>query len=96
MSILEFFFCPVFYILCIYFPPGLSTIQWLSETLSSGIKQTGREANHLPLPTAKFKNEWIHTATRTFAFMTSFAFMTWRATNSFYFSFFFAVYSVRE
>jgi len=76
-----FFRSSSFCIFCIYFPPNISDIQWLSEGLSSGINRPEREADHLPVSTAKFKTEWSHTPSRTFAFMAC------RATNIFYFNF---------
>jgi hypothetical protein len=42
------------------------TIQWLAEDLSLRIKRQGREADHLPLPSAEVKN------------VAKYVFMAWR------------------
>jgi hypothetical protein len=38
-------------------------IQWVTGTLSQGVKQPGREADHSPLTSAKVKNIWSYRST---------------------------------
>jgi hypothetical protein len=38
-------------------------IQWVSGTLSLGVKRPGREADHSPPSSAEVKNAWSYTST---------------------------------
>jgi hypothetical protein len=43
--------------------PIQPTIQWVSEALIPGVKRSGREADHLPPPSAEVKSPWSYTPT---------------------------------
>jgi hypothetical protein len=49
--------------------PTQPPIQWVSETLSLGIKQPGQEANHSPPSSAEVKNAWSYTSTPQYVFI---------------------------
>jgi hypothetical protein len=49
-------------------PSHLPT-QWVSGALASRIKRPGREADHSPQTSAKFKKIWVYTSTLPYAFM---------------------------
>jgi hypothetical protein len=42
-------------------------IQWVPEALSSGLKWSGREADHSPLTSAEVKKTWTYTSTPPYA-----------------------------
>jgi hypothetical protein len=44
-------------------------IQWVRGALSLGVKQSGREADHSPSPSAEVKNAWSYNSTPQYAFM---------------------------
>jgi hypothetical protein len=44
-------------------------IQWVPVTLSPGVKQSGREGDHLPPASAEVKKMWIYICTPPYAFM---------------------------
>jgi hypothetical protein len=49
--------------------PTQPVIQWIPETLTTGVKQLGLEADH-SLPTSvKVKKTWIYTSTPPYVFM---------------------------
>jgi hypothetical protein len=43
--------------------PTQPPIQWIRGAVSLGVKQSGHEAGHSPLSSAKFKNAWSYTST---------------------------------
>jgi hypothetical protein len=45
------------------------SIQWLTGTLSPGIRRPGREADHEPTTSAEVKRVWIYTSTTPYSFM---------------------------
>jgi hypothetical protein len=46
-----------------------SYIQWVPGALSSGVKRSGREADHSPPTSAEIKKMWIYTSTTPYVFM---------------------------
>jgi hypothetical protein len=50
--------------------PTQNPIQWIAEALSSGVKRSGREADHSPPSTSDVKNAWSYTSTE-YVFMAS-------------------------
>jgi hypothetical protein len=49
--------------------PTQSPLQWVVEVFTPGLKRLGREADHLPPPSAEFKNAWSYTSTPQYVFM---------------------------
>jgi hypothetical protein len=49
--------------------PTQPPIQWVQETLSTWVKQQGREADHSPPTSAEVKKMWIYTSTPPYAFI---------------------------
>jgi len=45
-------------------------VQWVPSVLSPGIKRLGRETVPSYLSSAKVKNEWSHTSTSPYVFLT--------------------------
>jgi hypothetical protein len=43
-------------------------IQWVPGALSTGVKRSGREADHSPPTSAEVKNTWIYTFTLLYVF----------------------------
>jgi len=43
--------------------PSQPPVQWVTWAISVGIKQLGREADHLPLSSANVKNVWSYAST---------------------------------
>jgi hypothetical protein len=50
--------------------PTQPPIQWVPESLSSEVKQLGREADHLPPSSVEIENAWRCTYTLSYVFMT--------------------------
>jgi len=46
-----------------------SPTQWVSGTLTWGVKQPGREADRSPLPSTEVKNAWNYSSTSPYVFM---------------------------
>jgi hypothetical protein len=44
-------------------------IQWVTGTLSLGVKRLGSEADHSPPSNTEVKNAWIYTSTPQYALM---------------------------
>jgi hypothetical protein len=44
-------------------------IQWVTGSLSPGVKRPGREADHSPPASAEVKKMWIYTSTPSYVFM---------------------------
>jgi hypothetical protein len=49
--------------------PTQPTIQWVSGTLSLGVKWPVREAEHSPPSSAQVKNSWSYASTPQYVFM---------------------------
>jgi hypothetical protein len=49
--------------------PTQLSIQWVSGTISTGVKRSRREADHSHPPSATVKNAWIYTSTPQYDFM---------------------------
>jgi hypothetical protein len=49
--------------------PTQPPIQWVTGTLSLGIKRPGREADHLAPSSAEVKNAWSYTSTPPYVLM---------------------------
>jgi len=50
-------------------PPSLPS-NWVPEARFPGIKRPGREAYHTPTSSAKIRNAWSYTSTRSYVFTT--------------------------
>jgi len=49
--------------------PTQPPIQWVTGTLSLGVKRPGREGDHSPPSSAEIKNAWSYTSTPPYVFM---------------------------
>jgi hypothetical protein len=58
--------------------PTQSPLQWVLETISSGVTWPGREADHSPPSDAEVKNEWSYTSTPPYVFTFTCADRKWR------------------
>jgi hypothetical protein len=57
--------------------PTQPPIQWVSEALTSGVKQLGREVDHSPPYTAEVKTAWSYTSTPPYIFMAWYLIKRW-------------------
>jgi hypothetical protein len=68
-------------------------IQWVSGTLSVGVKRPGREADHSPSCSAIVKNTWSYISTPQYVFMEWFLV---KHRDNFTFTFYIFLHWVKE